>query len=185
MLGPDREIPDLSTLSVLRKGKLANLRSFLSIVSKPLLCIDLQSAGLHCKRTASVDPCCFPSKRAQVSQQMARSWAEMPLRLAQLRGGAGAQRVSARTGTAGAAVSSQLEFLVLLPGVPSLSRAVSCLDTLVLLGHVNQIGSLCFSEWGGVLGWSVWSHNVEATIHHQWLLSKKIDPRYSFGFLTD
>lgn len=31
VLGLDREIPDLSTLSVLCKGKLANLFSFLSI----------------------------------------------------------------------------------------------------------------------------------------------------------
>lgn len=31
VLGLDREIPDLSTLSVLCKGKLANLSSFLSI----------------------------------------------------------------------------------------------------------------------------------------------------------
>lgn len=149
MLGLDREVSDLSTLSVLCKGKLANLFSFLSIVSKPLLCIDLKSAGLHCKHTASIDQCCFLPKRAQVSQQMARSWAEMPLRLAQLCRGAGPQRVSARTVTVGPVMSSQFEFPVLLPGVSSLFRSVCCLDTMVLLGHVNQRGSLCFSELGG------------------------------------
>lgn len=152
VLGLDREIPHLSTLAVLRKGKLANFFSFLSIVSKPPLCIDLKSAGLHCKHTASIDQRCSLPERAQVSRQMARSWAEIPLCLAQLYRGAGPRRVSAHTVTVGTVMSSPFEFPVLLPGVSSLFRSISCLDTMVLLGHVNQMGSLCFSVWGGVLG---------------------------------
>lgn len=131
VLGLGREIPDLSTLSVLGKGKLANLSSFLSILSKPLLRIDRKSAGLHCKHTASLDQHGLLPKRAEVSQQTGVPGQKYLCR------GAGPRRVSAPTAIVGTEMS---------PGVPLLFRSISCLDTAVLLGPVNQRGSLCFSE---------------------------------------
>lgn len=49
-------------------------------------------------------------------------------------------------------MSSPFEFPVLLPGVSSLFRSISCLDTMVLLDHVNQMGSLCFFSVGRSTG---------------------------------
>ena len=72
--------------------------------------------------------------------------------LAQLCRAAGLQRVSVPAVTVGTVMLSSFEFPVSLPGVSSLFRSVSYLDTMVLLGHMNQMGSVVFSAWGGVLG---------------------------------
>lgn len=181
VLGLDREIPDLSTPQCYVEVSWPIFFASWVLFPKPLWSIDLKSAALHCKRPASV---AFFQKAA-VSQRRARSWAEIPLHLAQPCRGAGPQRAPAPAVTAGMVMSSQLEFPALLPWS---SLAV---HIRLLLGRDGAFrprelnGLPVFFKAGrgigGPSGSSVWRCQ-EPTLRSWWLLSKKIHPRIFLWF---